>query len=193
MHRRYVSHQYSGRQLPLYAITTGKYARSKTKAKTKTKLTLRGKFKIRTDYTTECTQQHVAYKGRRCFTVSARTTSLYTKLIVHRRLNANMYSTRAVTEHAVRRRFDADQRRANWTANVGKPLVVTSLVVVETRSASFKLRQLFGNWTTRGLDISRTGQLAVSQIPPKRETKQAKSPMASASCPVRDLSSTRVV
>jgi len=155
MHRRYGSHQYSSRQLSLYAITTGKYARSKTKAKTKTKLTLRGKFKIRTDYTTECTQQHVAYKGRR-FAFSARTTSLYTKLIVHRRLNANMYSTRAVTEHVVRRRFDADQRCANWTANVGKPLVVTSLVVVETDSASFKLRQLFGNWTTRGYANSRT-------------------------------------
>ena len=46
---------------------------------------------------------------------------------------------------------------------------------------------------TRGLDISRTGQLAVSQMLPKRKTKHAKSPMASASCPVRDLSSTRVV
>jgi len=37
---------------------------------------------------------------------------------------------------------------------------------------------------TRGLDKSRTGQLAVSQMPPKRKTKHAKSPMASASCPV---------
>ena len=46
---------------------------------------------------------------------------------------------------------------------------------------------------TRGLDISRTGQLAVWQMPPKRKTKRAKSPMASASCPVRDLSSPRVV
>jgi len=46
---------------------------------------------------------------------------------------------------------------------------------------------------TRGLDKWRTGQLAVSQIPPKRKTKLGKSPMASASCPVRDLSSTRVV
>jgi len=43
-----------------------------------------------------------------------------------------------------------------------------------------------------GLDKSRTGQLAVSQMPPKRKTKHAKSPMASASCPVRDLSSKRV-
>ena len=34
---------------------------------------------------------------------------------------------------------------------------------------------------TRGLDISRTGQLAVSQMLPKRKTKHAKSPMASAS------------
>ena len=55
------------------------------------------------------------------------------------------------------------------------------------------------DWSTRGLDNShtadksRTGQLAVSQMSPKRKTKHAKSPMASASCPVRDLSSTRVV
>jgi len=37
---------------------------------------------------------------------------------------------------------------------------------------------------TRGLDKSRTGQLAASQMLPKRKTKHAKSPMASASCPV---------
>ena len=37
---------------------------------------------------------------------------------------------------------------------------------------------------TRGLDKSRTGQLAVSQMPPNRKTKHAKSPVASASCPV---------
>ena len=54
-----------------------------------------------------------------------------------------------------------------------------------------------GNWSTgqladtptrglptRGLDKSRTGQLAVSQMPPKRKTMHANSPMASASCPV---------
>jgi len=67
---------------------------------------------------------------------------------------------------------------------------------------------------TRGLDISRTGQLADSTTralvnsrtgqvadwttrgladAAKKETKHVKSPMASASCPVRDLSSTRVV
>ena len=46
---------------------------------------------------------------------------------------------------------------------------------------------------TRGLDKSRTGQLAVSQMPPNRKTKHGKSPMASASFPVRDLSITRVV
>ena len=45
------------------------------------------------------------------------------------------------------------------------------------------------NWTTRGyansrIANSRTGQLAVSQMLPKRKTKHAKSPMASASCPV---------
>jgi len=54
-----------------------------------------------------------------------------------------------------------------------------------------------GNWTTRGLPTrglvkSQTGQLAVSQMPPKRKTKRAKSPMASATCPVRELSSPRV-
>ena len=52
-----------------------------------------------------------------------------------------------------------------------------------------------GNWTTRGLDKSQTGQLAVSQMLPNRKTKHAKSPMASATCPVyasclvRELSS----
>jgi len=55
---------------------------------------------------------------------------------------------------------------------------------------------------TRGLDISRTGQLADwtsrgldnlrSRMPPKRKTKLAKSPMASAGCPVRDLSSSEL-
>jgi len=49
--------------------------------------------------------------------------------------------------------------------------------------------RLIGNWTTRGLptrglNMSRTGQLAVSQMPPKAKTKHAKSPAASASCPV---------
>ena len=57
---------------------------------------------------------------------------------------------------------------------------------------------------TRGLDILRTGQLAdwtshgldnsrSRRCRQKRKTKHAKSPMASASCPVRDLSSMRVV
>jgi len=45
---------------------------------------------------------------------------------------------------------------------------------------------------TRTLVNSRTGQLAVSQMLPKRKTKHAKSPMASASCPVCELSSPRV-
>jgi len=52
-------------------------------------------------------------------------------------------------------------------------------------------RSSAGNWTTRGYANSRTGQLAVSQMPPKRENKHTKSPMASASCPVRELSSNR--
>jgi len=52
---------------------------------------------------------------------------------------------------------------------------------------------------TRGLDISRTGQLAdwttrgLADTTKRTKTKHAKSPVASASCPVRDLSSTRVV
>ena len=53
----------------------------------------------------------------------------------------------------------------------------------------FYLLACSGNWTTRGyansrIANSRTGQLAVSQMPPKRKTKHAKSPIASASCPV---------
>ena len=52
---------------------------------------------------------------------------------------------------------------------------------------------------TRGLDNSRTSQLAdwttcgLSDAAKRKKTKHAKSPMASASCPVRDLSSMRVV
>ena len=53
------------------------------------------------------------------------------------------------------------------------------------------------DWSTLGLDNSRTSQLAdwttpVSQMPPKRKTKHAKSPMASASCPIGESSSPRV-
>jgi len=61
-----------------------------------------------------------------------------------------------------------------------------------SRTANSRTGQLV-DWSTRGLDKSRTGQLAVSQMPPKRKTKHAKSPMASATCPVRDLSSPRLV
>ena len=55
-----------------------------------------------------------------------------------------------------------------------------------------------GNWTTRGLptrglDKSRTGQLAVSQMPPNRKTKHAESPIASASCPVTVVRSASVI
>ena len=52
---------------------------------------------------------------------------------------------------------------------------------------------------TRGLDISRTSQLAdwttrgLADAAKQENYKHAKSPMASASCPLRDLSSTRVV
>jgi len=46
---------------------------------------------------------------------------------------------------------------------------------------------------TRALVNSQTGQLAVSQMPTKRKTKHAKSPMASATCPVRKLTSPRDV
>ena len=48
---------------------------------------------------------------------------------------------------------------------------------------------------TRGLDISRTGQVAdwttrgLADAAKRTKTKQAKSPVASASCPVRELSS----
>ena len=55
---------------------------------------------------------------------------------------------------------------------------------------NMKLNTIYGNWTTRGyansrIANSRAGQLADSQMPPK--TKHAKSPVASASCPVREL------
>jgi len=46
---------------------------------------------------------------------------------------------------------------------------------------------------TRGLDKSRTGQLAVSYAAKRSKTKHGKSPVASASCPVRDLSTMRDV
>jgi len=52
---------------------------------------------------------------------------------------------------------------------------------------------------TRGLDISRTVQLTdwttrgLADAAKRTKTKHAKLPVASASCPVRDLSSTRVV
>jgi len=52
---------------------------------------------------------------------------------------------------------------------------------------------------TRRLDISRTGQLAdwttrgLADAAKRTKTKHANSPVASASCPVRDLSSMRVV
>ena len=56
-----------------------------------------------------------------------------------------------------------------------------------------------GNWTTRRYANSRTGHLAdwttrgLADAAKRTKTKHAKSPTASASCPVRDLSSTRVV
>jgi len=60
------------------------------------------------------------------------------------------------------------------------------------------------DWLTSGLDNSRTSQLAdwtshgldnsrSREWPKKTKTKHAKSQVASASCPVRDLSSMRVV
>jgi len=45
---------------------------------------------------------------------------------------------------------------------------------------------MVGNWTTRGLDKSRTGQLAVSQMPPKERKLSTQSPVVSASCPVTE-------
>ena len=48
------------------------------------------------------------------------------------------------------------------------------------------------DWSTRGLDKSRTGQLAVSHAAKRTKTKHAKSMVASASCPVRESSSPRV-
>ena len=54
-----------------------------------------------------------------------------------------------------------------------------------------------GNWSTRGLDNSRTSQLAdwttrgLADAAKRTKTKHAKSPVASASCPVRELSSNR--
>jgi len=46
---------------------------------------------------------------------------------------------------------------------------------------------------TRGLDKSRTGQLAVSHATKRSKTKHGKSPVASARCPVRELAYPRVV
>jgi len=53
-----------------------------------------------------------------------------------------------------------------------------------TRMLRFIQRPSIITTVTRGYANSRTGQLAVSQMPPKRKTERAKSPMASASCPV---------
>ena len=54
------------------------------------------------------------------------------------------------------------------------------------------------DWSTRGLQKSRTGQLAVSQMPPKERKLSTQSRrwhprvVQSATCPVRELSSPRV-
>jgi len=63
--------------------------------------------------------------------------------------------------------------------------------LVISRLVNSWTRQL-AHWTTRALDKSRTGQLAVSQMPPKEWKLSMQSPVVSASCTVCDLSSTRV-
>ena len=70
----------------------------------------------------------------------------------------------------------ADCQLADWTSH--------GLVNLWTRQLA--------HWTTRGLDKSQTGQLAVSQMSPKERKLSTQLPVVSASCTVRDLSSTRV-
>jgi len=66
---------------------------------------------------------------------------------------------------------------------------------VTGRICSFSARVFGCQWTRWVRTIDRqvrrtvTGHLADSQMPPKSKTKHAKSPMASASCPVREMSS----
>ena len=70
------------------------------------------------------------------------------------------------------------QHHGNWTTRG----------YANSRIANSRTGHL-ADWSTCGLDNSRTGQLAISQMPPKRKTKHAKSPMASASCPVTNIMS----
>ena len=75
---------------------------------------------------------------------------------------------------------------------------------------NMKLNTIYGNWTTRGyanswianswtIDNSRTGQVAdwttrgLADAAKRMKTKHAKSPVASASRPVRELAYQRVV
>jgi len=69
---------------------------------------------------------------------------------------------------------------------------------------NMKLNTIYGNWTTRGyanslIATSRTGQVAdwttrgLADDAKRTKTKHTKSPVASVSCPVCELSSTRVV
>jgi len=58
---------------------------------------------------------------------------------------------------------------------------------------NMKLNIIYGNWRTRGYANSWTGQVAdwttrgLADAAKRTKTKHAKSPVASASCPVREL------
>ena len=58
---------------------------------------------------------------------------------------------------------------------------------------NMKLNTIYGNWTTRRYANSRTGQVTdwttrgLADAAKRTKTKHAKSPVASASCPVREL------
>ena len=80
------------------------------------------------------------------------------------------------------------QNRVNWTTRG-----YTNSRIANSRTGHLT------NWSTRGLGNSRTGQVAdwttrgLADAMKRTKNKHAKSPVASASCSVRDLSSTRVV
>ena len=121
---------------PLYAITTDENAKSKTK--TKMKLTLQEIQTSRLYNGMHSLSSRSYYKGRRRSDLSA-----YVRLPCTQSwlcIVVGICTLRTVTENVVPRRFDATRFGVNWTSNVGKPLVVTSLVVAQTDFASFKLR-----------------------------------------------------
>jgi len=90
---------------------------------------------------------------------------------------------------------------------LGRTCLTVNLLKMTRHGAASVSAELTGHladcqladWTSRGLENSQTSQLAdwtsrgFADAAKRTKTKQAKSLVASVSCPVRDLSSTRVV